>query len=113
MGDFSTGDVLVTTNPFIFYVDSEDKIETGSRQDYPNPLRAIFDDLAPLLFESDPSTRPGAVTMAAAANVTGGTAIAGVTGTTRGVLNSTRGAGAFRAEISAQVVNANTASLSL
>ena len=57
MGDFSTGDVLVTTNPFIFYVDSEDKIETGSRQDYPNPLRAIFDDLAPLLFESDPSTR--------------------------------------------------------
>ena len=57
MGDFSTGDVLVKTNPFIFYVDSEDKIETGKKQDYPNPLRAIFDDLAPLLFESEPSTR--------------------------------------------------------
>lgn len=57
MGDFSTGDVSVATNPFIFYIDSEDKIETGNKQEYPNPLRAIFDDLAPLLFESDPSTR--------------------------------------------------------
>ena len=57
MGNFSTGNVLVKDNPFIFYQDSEDRIETGNRQDYPNPLRAIFDDLAPLLFESDPSTR--------------------------------------------------------
>ena len=57
MGNFSTGNVLVKNNPFIFYQDSEDMIETGNRQDYPNPLRAIFDDLAPLLFESDPSTR--------------------------------------------------------
>jgi len=57
MGDFSTGDVLVKENPFIFYEESEKKIETGKRSDYPNPLKAIFDDLAPLLFESEPSTR--------------------------------------------------------
>lgn len=57
MGDFSTGDVLVKENPFIFYEQSEKKIETGKRSDYPNPLKAIFDDLAPLLFESEPSTR--------------------------------------------------------
>jgi hypothetical protein len=57
MGDFSTGDVLVKNNPFIFYIESEKRIETGKKQDYPNPLRAIFDDLAPLLFESEPSTR--------------------------------------------------------
>lgn len=57
MGDFSTGDVLVKNNPFIFYIENEKKIETGKKQEYPNPLRAIFDDLAPLLFESEPSTR--------------------------------------------------------
>ena len=57
MGDFSTGDVLVKNNPFIFYIESEKRIETGNKQEYPNPLRAIFDDLAPLLFESEPSTR--------------------------------------------------------
>lgn len=57
MGDFSTGDVLVKDNPFIYYIEGELRIETGNRQEYPNPLRAIFDDLAPLLFESDPSTR--------------------------------------------------------
>ena len=57
MGDFSTGDVLVKDNPFIFYIESEKRIETGKKQEYPNPLRAIFDDLAPLLFESEPSTR--------------------------------------------------------
>jgi len=57
MGDFSTGDTLVKDNPFIFYIESEKRIETGNKQEYPNPLRAIFDDLAPLLFESEPSTR--------------------------------------------------------
>lgn len=55
MGSFSTS--ADEDNPFIFYEESEYLEEGKERDTYPNPLRAIYDDLAPLLFESEPSTR--------------------------------------------------------
>lgn len=55
MGSFST--TTDDDNPFTWNEEGEYIEEGKERDEYPNPLRAIYDDLAPLLFESDPSTR--------------------------------------------------------
>lgn len=56
MGSFSTN-TAAEDNPFTFTLPADPVEEGKERDEYPNPLRAIYDDLAPLLFESEPSTR--------------------------------------------------------
>ena len=56
MGTFGSGE-RYGDNPFIFFESGEYIINPQSQQDMPNPLRAMYEDLAPLLIRSPPSKR--------------------------------------------------------
>jgi hypothetical protein len=56
MGNINTGDRW-DENPFIFYEFGEDIVDTQERREMPNPLRALYEDVAPLLLRSPPSER--------------------------------------------------------
>jgi len=56
MGTFGSGE-RYGDNPFIIFKSSEYIINPQSQQDMPNPLRAMYEDLAPLLIRSPPSKR--------------------------------------------------------
>jgi len=56
MGTFGSGE-RYDDNPFVFKESSEYVINPQSQQDMPNPLRAMYEDLAPLLIRSPPSKR--------------------------------------------------------
>jgi len=56
MGTFGSGE-RYDDNPFVFMESSEYVINPQSQQDMPNPLRAMYEDLAPLLIRSPPSKR--------------------------------------------------------
>ena len=47
MGTFGSGE-RYGDNPFIFFESGEYIINPQSQQDMPNPLRAMYEDLAPL-----------------------------------------------------------------
>jgi len=44
-------------NPFVFFQSAEYVINPQQRQEMPNPLRAMYEDLAPMLLRSPPSKR--------------------------------------------------------
>ena len=54
MGTFGSGE-RYGDNPFIFFESNEYIVNPQSQQDMPNPLRAMYEDLAPLLVRSPPS----------------------------------------------------------
>lgn len=56
MGAFGSGDRW-SDNPFIYYGQDEHLVPPQRKQDMPNPLRAMYEDLAPLLIRSPPSKR--------------------------------------------------------
>jgi len=56
MGTFGSGE-RYGDNPFIIFKSSEYIINPQSPQDMPNPLRAMYEDMAPLLIRSPPSKR--------------------------------------------------------
>lgn len=56
MGTFGSGE-RYGDNPFIFKESDEYILNPQSQQDMPNPLRAMYEDLAPLLIRSPPSKR--------------------------------------------------------
>jgi len=56
MGTFGSGE-RYGDNPFIFFESNEYIVNPQSQQDMPNPLRAMYEDLAPLLVRSPPSKR--------------------------------------------------------
>lgn len=56
MSAFGTGESY-DDNPFVFFMSDEYIIEPQSKQEMPNPLRAMYEDLAPLLIRSPPSKR--------------------------------------------------------
>ena len=56
MSDFGSG-ARYDDNPFIFYVSDEYLVKPQESQEMPNPLRAMYEDLAPLLLRSPPSER--------------------------------------------------------
>lgn len=56
MGTFGSGE-RYDDNPFVFFESNEYVIQPQSQQDMPNPLRAMYEDLAPLLLRSPPSKR--------------------------------------------------------
>jgi len=56
MGTFGSGE-RYGDNPFIIFKSSEYIINPQSPQDMPNPLRAMYEDMAPLLLRSPPSKR--------------------------------------------------------
>ena len=56
MGTFGGGE-RYDDNPFIFFESEEYVINTQQKQDMPNPLRAMYEDIAPLLLRSPPSKR--------------------------------------------------------
>ena len=56
MSAFSEGESY-DDNPFVFFMSDEYIINPQSTQEMPNPLRAMYEDLAPLLLRSPPSKR--------------------------------------------------------
>ena len=56
MGTFGSGERF-GDNPFVCFESSEYILNPQSQQDMPNPLRAMYEDLAPLLLRSPPSKR--------------------------------------------------------
>tara|TARA_Y100000996_G_scaffold413072_1_gene400513 strand:+ start:2444 stop:3472 length:1029 start_codon:yes stop_codon:yes gene_type:complete len=56
MGTFGSGE-RYDDNPFVFFVSDEYIVDPQQRQEMPNPLRAMYEDLAPLLLRSPPSKR--------------------------------------------------------
>jgi len=56
MGNISTGERW-DENPFIFYKMDEYILDTQEKKDMPNPLRALYEEVAPLLLRSPPSER--------------------------------------------------------
>ncbi len=56
MGTFGSGE-RYDDNPFVFFASDEYIINPQQRQEMPNPLRAMYEDLAPLLLRSPPSKR--------------------------------------------------------
>ncbi len=56
MGNINTGDRW-DDNPFIFYEFDEDIVDTQEKLEMPNPLRALYEEVAPLLLRSPPSER--------------------------------------------------------
>ena len=56
MGAFGSGDRW-SDNPFVFFGTDEHLVPPQRKQDMPNPLRAMYEDLAPLLIRSPPSKR--------------------------------------------------------
>ena len=56
MSAFSEGESY-DENPFVFFMSDEYIINPQSTQEMPNPLRAMYEDLAPLLLRSPPSKR--------------------------------------------------------
>ena len=56
MGTFGGGE-RYDDNPFIYFESEEYIIQPQQKQDMPNPLRAMYEDIAPLLLRSPPSKR--------------------------------------------------------
>ena len=56
MGTFGSGE-RYDDNPFVFFASDEYVIDPQEKQEMPNPLRAMYEDLAPLLLRSPPSKR--------------------------------------------------------
>ena len=56
MGTFGSGE-RYDDNPFVFFASDEYIINPQQKQEMPNPLRAMYEDLAPLLLRSPPSKR--------------------------------------------------------
>jgi len=56
MSAFGTGEAY-DENPFVFFQSAEYVINPQQRQEMPNPLRAMYEELAPLLLRSPPSKR--------------------------------------------------------
>tara|TARA_Y100000034_G_scaffold45651_1_gene56095 strand:+ start:3935 stop:4987 length:1053 start_codon:yes stop_codon:yes gene_type:complete len=56
MSAFSEGEAY-DDNPFVFFMSDEYIINPQQTQEMPNPLRAMYEDLAPLLLRSPPSKR--------------------------------------------------------
>ena len=56
MSAFGTGESY-DDNPFVFFMSDEYIINPQQKQEMPNPLRAMYEDLAPLLLRSPPSKR--------------------------------------------------------
>ena len=56
MGTFGGGE-RYDDNPFIYFESAEYIIQPQQKQDMPNPLRAMYEDIAPLLLRSPPSKR--------------------------------------------------------
>ncbi len=56
MGNINTGDRW-DDNPFIFFEMDEYIVDTQERKEMPNPLRALYEEVAPLLLRSPPSER--------------------------------------------------------
>ncbi len=56
MSGFGTGERW-SNNPFIYYGQEDHLVPPQRKQDMPNPLRAMYEDLAPLLIRSPPSKR--------------------------------------------------------
>ena len=56
MGEFGSGE-RYGDNPFVFFEASEYIVEPQLKQEMPNPLRAMYEDIAPLLLRSPPSKR--------------------------------------------------------
>ena len=51
MGTFGGGE-RYDDNPFIYFESEEYIIQPQQKQDMPNPLRAMYEDIAPLLLRS-------------------------------------------------------------
>ena len=56
MGTFGSGE-RYDDNPFIFFASDEYIVNPQAKQEMPSPLRAMYEDLAPLLLRSPPSKR--------------------------------------------------------
>ncbi len=56
MGSFGSGE-RYDDNPFVFFMSDEYIINPQQKQEMPNPLKAMYEDLAPLLLRSPPSKR--------------------------------------------------------
>ncbi len=56
MGEMGTGERW-GENPFIYFEASEYLVQPQQKQEMPNPLRAMYEDIAPLLLRSPPSKR--------------------------------------------------------
>jgi len=56
MSAFGTGEAY-DENPFVFFKSDEYVLNPQQKQEMPNPLRAMYEDLAPLLLRSPPSKR--------------------------------------------------------
>ena len=56
MGEFGGGE-RYDDNPFIYFESSEYIVNPQSKQEMPNPLKAMYEELAPLLLRSPPSKR--------------------------------------------------------
>jgi hypothetical protein len=56
MGEFGSGERW-GDNPFVYFEASEYLVQPQQKQEMPNPLRAMYEDIAPLLLRSPPSKR--------------------------------------------------------
>ena len=56
MGEFGGGE-RYDDNPFIYFESNEYSVNPQNKQEMPNPLKAMYEELAPLLLRSPPSKR--------------------------------------------------------
>ena len=56
MGEFGGGE-RYGDNPFIYFEASEYLVQPQQKNEMPNPLKAMYEEIAPLLLRSPPSKR--------------------------------------------------------